>query len=439
MAEQRVKIAVPTLRFPEFLGITDWCVKPMNELYSFMRNNVLSRDKLNYEQGRAKNIHYGDIHTKFPAIFDITKEYVPFINESEAIPDAGSEDYCVEGDLVFADASEDTNDVGKCMEIVRLSGQRLLAGQHTILARRKGDALAVGFAGYLFQSGLIRSRIEKEAQGTKVYQISSSRLDRIEIIFPESKGEQQKIADCLTSLDELIASQGRKLEVLKAHKRGLMKQLFPREGETRPRLRFPEFRDAPEWKNTSLDRLAKRGSGHTPSKSKKVNYDGGIKWVSLADSRRLDRGLISETTVEISEKGIANSSAVMHPAGSVVLCRDAGIGKSAIMAESMAVSQHFMVWSCDEKLLSNWYLYYLLKLMRPLFEDVASGSTIKTIGLSFFKELSVITPSLSEQQRIADCLSSLDTQITAESDQLAALKSHKQGLMQQLFPAQGAG
>lgn len=233
----------------------------MRKLYAFMRNNLLSRDKLNYERGVAKNIHYGDIHTKFQALFDITRESVPFINESESVPGADSEDYCVEGDLIFADASEDMRDVGKWIEVIRLAGERLLSGQHTILARRKDDALVIGFGGHLFRSGLMRSRIEKEAQGTKVYQISSSRLGGIDITYPSGKGEQQKIADCLTSLDEVIAAQGRKVEALKAHKRGLMQQLFPREGETRPRLRFPEFRDAPEWEEKKLSALVSLISG----------------------------------------------------------------------------------------------------------------------------------------------------------------------------------
>ena len=105
------------------------------------------------------------------------------------------------------------------------------------------------------------------------------------------------------------------------------------------------------------------------------------------------------------------------------------------MGEAMAVSQHFMVWTCNAQILSNWFLYYLFQLMKPLFEDVASGSTIKTIGLQFFTDLEVMVPPIAEQQRIADCLSSLDTRITAETSQLAAFKTHKQGLMQQLFPA----
>lgn len=247
--------------------------------------------------------------------------------------------------------------------------------------------------------------------------------------------EQQKIAECLTSVDELMAAQAQKVDALKTHKKGLMQQLFPREGETQPRLRFPEFQNAGEWEGKRLEDLAKRGSGHTPSKSNPEYYNGGIKWVSLADSKRLDRGLIAETAIEISEQGIHNSSTVLHPAGTVLISRDAGIGKSAVMDVPMAVSQHFIVWTCNPCKLSNWFLYHVLQNSKPIFERAATGSTIKTIGLQFFIDLIFRVPSLPEQQRIADCLTSLDDLITAQCDKLKVLRTHKQGLVQMLFPS----
>jgi type I restriction enzyme S subunit len=265
--------------------------------------------------------------------------------------------------------------------------------------------------------------------------INKTQFSGFIIPHPEDKAEQQKIAECLSSVDELIAAQARKLDALKTHKKGLMQQLFPREGETQPRLRFPEFEIAGEWGEEKLEDLAKRGSGHTPNKTKDEYYNGGIKWVSLADSKRLDNGLISETTIVISEQGIKKSSAVLHPAGSVILSRDAGVGKSAVMNESMAVSQHFIVWTCDKRRLSNWFLYYILQIKKPVFENVASGSTIKTIGLPFFKEMRISVPQVKEQQRIADCLTSLDDLIAAQTQKHEALKTHKKGLMQQLFPS----
>jgi type I restriction enzyme S subunit len=251
-----------------------------------------------------------------------------------------------------------------------------------------------------------------------------------------SRTEQQRIADCLSSLDNVLAAEGRKLEALRHHKQGLMQQLFPQAGGRRPRLRFPEFQGDGEWKDEKLDTLAKRGTGHTPTKGRAEYYNGGIKWISLADSKRLDKGLISETVIEISEEGIKNSSAVLHPTGSVVLSRDAGVGKSAITAQPMAVSQHFVVWTCEPTVLSNWFLYHQLQLLKPVFERIATGNTIKTIGLPFFDALRIaVPPTLAEQERIADCLCSLDAQLGSQAQKLESLQQHKHGLLQQLFPS----
>lgn len=100
----------------------------------------------------------------------------------------------------------------------------------------------------------------------------------------------------------------------------------------------------------------------------------------------------------------------------------------------MAVSQHFIVWTCHGHLLSNWFLYHRLQDLKPLFERAATGSTIKTIGLQFFIDLRLSVPTLPEQQRIADCLNTLDDLIAAQTKKLDALRAHKKGMMQQLFP-----
>lgn len=317
---------------------------------------------------------------------------------------------------------------------IEYSDYRGICSPAYVILRRKGNGSDQYFK-HLFKSYRFIQQLTRNIEGLRDGKMISYAQFSEQLIPTPNPSEQQKIADCLTSLDEAIAAQGRKVEALKEHKRGLMQQLFIREGETRPRLRFPAFRNAPDWEEKKLSDLATRGSGHTPNKSYAEYYNGGIKWVSLADSKRLDSGFITETAAKISKQGIENSSAVLHQAGSVILCRDAGIGKSAIMKEPMAVSQHFMVWTCNPNVLSNWYLYYLFQFMRPQFEDAASGSTIKTIGLPFFTELKVVVPSLAEQQRIGDCLSSLDALIAVESNQLRIIKTYKQGLMQQLFPA----
>lgn len=188
------------------------------------------------------------------------------------------------------------------------------------------------------------------------------------------------------------------------------------------------------WKYDLLDKFAERCSGHTPSKSFPEYYNGGIKWISLADSYRLDKGYLYETDNEISEEGIKNSSAELHPAETVVLSRDAGIGKSGVMAVPMAVSQHFIAWRCDNKeKLNSWFLYNWLQLNKAEFERQAVGSTIKTIGLPYFKKLKIAVPPYSEQKKIAQILSTWDNAITTTEQLIANSQQQKKALMQQLL------
>lgn len=218
---------VPKLRFKEFEDCGEWEEKTLGEVYEFKTTNSFSRDFLNYQKGTVKNIHYGDIHTKFNTLFDITKENVPFINSDVPIEKIKEDCYCQEGDMIFADASEDLNDIGKSIEVVNLNDEKLVSGLHTILARQKVRLLQIGFGGYLFKSGWIRKQIQKESQGAKVFGISASRISGIKIKFPSDLTEQQKIAACLSSLDDLINAQSQKIETLKLHKKGLLQGLFP--------------------------------------------------------------------------------------------------------------------------------------------------------------------------------------------------------------------
>lgn len=197
----------------------------------------------------------------------------------------------------------------------------------------------------------------------------------------------------------------------------------------------PDKINIPEdWNLSLLDKVATRGSGHTPDKKQATYWNGGIKWVSLADSSKLDNVFISNTDKEISSLGIQNSSAVLHKKGTVLLSRDAGVGKSAIMAEDMAVSQHFIAWECTEKnKLDNMYLYYWLQMLKPEFERIAIGSTIKTIGLPYFKKFKLPHPSLAEQSEISRAIYTWDIAIQKLSLLIEKKTNSKKGLMQNLL------
>ncbi|HEY1831356.1 MAG TPA: restriction endonuclease subunit S [Acidimicrobiales bacterium] len=186
------------------------------------------------------------------------------------------------------------------------------------------------------------------------------------------------------------------------------------------------------WPEVLLDSIATRGSGHTPSKSRASYWGGPIKWLSLKDTFRLDRGEVRETTDSITKDGLDNSSAVMHTKGTVVLLRDAGIGKSAVLGINAAVSQHFMAWKCGASL-DPWYLYFVLQSRKSEFERISNGSTIKTIGLDYFRQLTIPLPPIDEQLRLAQALRDADDLISAIETLIRKKRDLRRGTMQQLL------
>lgn len=210
---------VPKLRFPGFRE--EWVEKRLGEVFRFISTNSLSRENLNYESGEIKNIHYGDIHKKFNSLFDINKEEVPFINTDQKLSNTTIDNYCIKGDIIFADASEDLTDVGKCIEIINTNDIKIFAGLHTIHARKIEEIFAIGFTNFLMKTSDVRSKIMVIAQGSKVSSISPKLLGSIKISFP-TLPEQQKIAEFLSSVDNVIQLLTKKKTLLENYKKGIM-------------------------------------------------------------------------------------------------------------------------------------------------------------------------------------------------------------------------
>lgn len=231
----------------------------------------------------------------------------------------------------------------------------------------------------------------------------------MEVPVPEP-AEQQKIADCLSSLDELIAAQARKVEALKIHKKGLMQQLFPREGEAQPRLRLLEFQDAGEWKRQSLEQLSETIS----SGRDKSAQDGAFDlYGSTGIIGKTNRFSFSGKYILVARVG-ANAGLLTRATGKF------GVTDNTLVIVLKPL-QHI-----------DFVFFYLdqIGLNKMIF---GSGQPLITGGQ--LKAINIQLPNKEEQQRIASCLSSLDTLIVAATKELDSLKAHKQGLMQQLFPS----
>ena len=259
--------------------------------------------------------------------------------------------------------------------------------------------------------------------------LNISPIDFFSIVLPSpvKKEEQQKIADCLSSIDELIDTESRKLKALEKYKKGLMQKLFPAEGKTLPEWRFPEFQGCGEWKSKSIGKACKMFSGGTPDTSKKEFYGGTIPFIRSAEINK------SSTELFITEEGFKNSSAKMVKKGDILIALyGANSGEVALSKIDGAINQAIL---CLRHETNNVFVYHYFTHMKNWIiskyiqggQGNLSGQNIKSVNLYF--------PKAEEQQKIADFLSEIDTMITGQSNKVEQLKAHKKGLMQGLFPS----
>ena len=183
----------------------------MSDVLDFYSTNSLSWEQLDYNNEDLYNLHYGLIHVGLPILVDIGQNKLPGI-KTECKPK--NFELCKEGDVAFADASEDTNDVAKAIEFVNLNNQKTVCGLHTIHGRDNKRLTVLGYKGYAFASPLFHNQIRRIAQGTKIYSISSKNFAECYIGIP-SKDEQSKIARLLVLIDSRIATQNKIIEDLK--------------------------------------------------------------------------------------------------------------------------------------------------------------------------------------------------------------------------------
>ena len=264
--------------------------------------------------------------------------------------------------------------------------------------------------------------------------ITNDDLMQMPIPTPSS-GEQQKIADCLGSLDDLIAADGRRLDVLRQQKQGLMQQIFPQTGETRPRVRFPEFRDAVEWQRCTLGEIAKMSKGKGISKSDVVvrGRTPCVRYGELYTSY----GEIIETVK--SSTNLPASDLVLSNAGDVIIPAS-GETKEDIATCACVVDGGVALGSDLNVIRSpvdgRFFSYYLNGSRRRELAKVAQGDAVAHLYPAQLSGLEVYIPKAkAEQQRIADCLSSLDARLAAQVQRIDVLKMHRQGLLQQVFPS----
>ncbi|VTR43593.1 restriction endonuclease subunit S [Sphingobacterium thalpophilum] len=414
------------MRFPQFTE--EWETKKLGDVMDFKVTNSFSRENLNYKAGTVKNIHYGDIHTKFQTLFDTTKEVIPFINEEINLDRISNENYCKEGDVIFADASEDLNDVGKSIEIVNVNGEKLLSGLHTLLARPKKSIFHLGFNGYLFKSNSVRTQIQKESQGSKVLSINVGRISKIDLSFP-AVDEQQKITSFFALLDERIQTQNKIIEQLETLIRDFRNRIF------KQKIRFTDDdgKYFPEWIIHKLSDISERiikknsvGSQNVLTISAQFGLISQLEFFNKSVSAKDVSGYY---LLEKNEFAYNRSYSSGYPMGAVKRLKkyDKGIVSTLyICFRFNSIVNLDFIEQYFESGIQNAEI-------EKIAQEGARNHGLLNVGVSDFFNIEVSLPSLEEQQKIASFLSSIDQKIQTEKEILIQAENQKKYLLQQML------
>ncbi|MCX6883792.1 MAG: restriction endonuclease subunit S [Verrucomicrobia bacterium] len=272
--------------------------------------------------------------------------------------------------------------------------------------------------------------------------LSKNDFLKLRVALP-SPVEQKKIAECLSSVDELIAAHARKLDTLKTHKKGLMQQLFPREGETQPHLRFPEFQTAGEWASLRLSDLIQSldaGVSVNSDDRPAATGEAGVLKTSAVTygifAREENKVVLDEFEIGRLRESVCKNTVIISRMNTPEL-----VGANAyVEASAENIFLPDRLWAAKSS--PGASMRFIACVLgsdkgRAALSKLATGSSgsMKNITKPDVLSLQVMAPTLEEQDRIATCVSSLDALIAAQTQKLEALKTHKKGLMQQLFPS----
>lgn len=389
------KKILPDLRFPEFKNEEEWELKALEDVLDYERPDKYIVSDTNYQNEGAP-------------VLTANKSFIlGYTNEDFGI-------YKKLPAIIFDDFTVDSKFVDFPFKVK--------SSAIKILTPKKKDDLR-------FTYELI-SQIDFNATEHKRYYISE--YQKLKLPFPSRK-EQQKIASFLSSLDDLIEVHSQKLELLKDHKRGLVQNLFPQEGEKLPKYRFPEFKKDEIWAEKSLDEVATILKGKGISKADIVE-DGNLPCIRYGELYTHYNETISTV------KSYTNSNPeylVLSKANDVIIPAS---GETQIdIATASCVLESGIALGGDLNIIRSkingvFLSYYLNNAKKYDIAQMAQGIAVVHLYPNQLKTLQLQIPNPKEQQKIASCLSALDGIITVQLDKIEQLKQHKKGLIQGLFP-----
>ena len=416
------KSLVPRLRFPEFREAGEWKENKMGKVLKESPCPITMNEEKEYSLVTVKRRYGGVVSRGILKGKSIKVKSQFSLEENDFLISKRQIVHCA------------------CGVVPKPLAGSIVSNEYSVLRAREG--FDIFFLEHFSRQPIVSRSFLKCSIGIVIEKMLFKLNDWLKekFLFPPI-AEQQKIADCLSSLDALIAAQADKLDALKTHKKGLMQQLLPRESETVPRLRFPEFWEAGEWEEKTIADLkpfvtsGSRGWAAFYAKNGSLfvritNLTRESIYLDLTDSKfvQLPREANEGVRTQLKE-------------GDVLISITADIGIIGYVDVNILspayINQYIALVRFDLPDVCSKYVSYLLASdgAQNLFRASTDTGTKAGMSLIMVQKIKLVLPALPEQQKIADCLSSLDVLITAQADKLDALKIHKKGLMQQLFPS----
>lgn len=407
----------------------DWELQTFDETFRVLSNNTLTRENLNNRGGAVRNIHYGDILTKFPEVLDC-KEEIPYVNDLSLL--SSSTQLLQDGDIVIADTAEDET-VGKVTEVQNLGDSKLVAGLHTIPCRVKKGDFAPGWLGYYMNSNLFHNQILPYITGIKVSSISKGAISETLILVPPFD-EQEKIVQSLNEVQLLMTAETKVVNKMKFVKNGCLSKMFPQKDATVPEMRLPGFTDA--WEQRKLGELGSLKNGMNFSKEAMgigfpfVNLQN-IFGNNVIDVTNLGKAMASDS--QLKDYNLLNGD-VLFVRSSVKL---EGVGEAALVPQNLENTTYsgFIIRFRDEYGLDNNFKRFLfgIESVRNQIMAQATNSANKNISQTVLENLCLKIPNKSEQEKIGLYFSNLDNLITLHQRKCDKYSSIKKGMMSDLL------
>ena len=422
------KAAAPSIRFKGFSDA--WEQRKFNEVFDFLQNNALSRAELT-NNGKVMNVHYGDILVKYGEILDITKDELTYLVD-DSILKKYQTSVLRNGDIIIADAAEDET-VGKCSEIVGLSGETVLSGLHTIPCRPTVK-FAEGYLGYYMNSGAYHNQLLPLIQGTKISSISKSAIQDTEIDYPKLEEEQAQIGTYFKNLDHLITLHQRKYEKLTNVKKSMLEKMFPQNGSSYPEIRFKGFTDP--WEQRKFGDITELKSASRVHKGEWT--DSGVPFFRSSDVMAAINGTTNEKAY-ISEELYQKLSSVSGKLekGDVLITGGGSVGNPYIVPnnEPLYTKDADLLWIKNQGRFHPYYLYeyFFSPTFRTHLSSISHVGTIAHYTITQLSETPICLPDIEEQVKVGEYFESLDNLITLHQRELEKLQNIKKSMLEKMF------